>query len=122
MEIVALKVIKSRFVQLTCLILVVFPLANCSSTSKSMDTWKGHHKSELYQKWGPPSRTTDDGLGGEILIYEKWVDLGQTAGQVYQNPGGSVSYTTPQQEGYLRTRMFYVNKNGVIYSWRWQGW
>jgi len=121
-----MKSIKMQFkerasVKVLSLLILIPLLTDCGSINKTMQSWEGHHKSELYQKWGPPTRTTDDGLGGEILIYETWINTGQTAGQVYQNPNGSIGYTAPKQNGYLRTRMFYVNKNGIIYSWRWQG-
>jgi len=86
-----------------------------------MQSWVGSHKSELYQSWGPPTRITDDGKGGEILIYETYVNTGQTSGEVRTDSRGTISYTNPQQTGYVRTRMFYVDKNGIIYHWRWQG-
>jgi hypothetical protein len=35
--------------------------------------------------------------------------------------GGVVFYTAPQSTQRTATRMFYVNSEGVIYSWRWQG-
>lgn len=86
-----------------------------------MQSWVGSTKAQLYQSWGPPSQITDDGQGGEILIYSQNVNLGQQAGQIKSNGYGGISYTNPQQMGYTRTRMFYVDKNGVIYNWKWQG-
>ena len=93
----------------------------CEATSKAMASWVGHNQSELYQKMGPPTRVTNDGSDGTILIYETYVNTGQQPGQVYNNGYGGVNYTAPQQNGYLRQRMFYVHSNGVIYHWRWQG-
>ena len=93
----------------------------CEATSKAMASWIGHNKSELYQKMGPPERVTSDGSDGSILIYESYVNSGQQPGQVYNNGYGGVNYTTPQQNGYLRQRMFYVHSDGIIYNWRWQG-
>ena len=86
-----------------------------------MASWVGHSKQELYQSMGPPNNVTSDGGSGEILIYQTYVNMGQQPGQVYNNGYGGVNYTTPQNSGYTRSRMFYVNSNGVIYSWRWQG-
>lgn len=104
------------------LTLVIGAIAtSCDGPSKVMDSWKGHTKSELYQKWGPPNQVTSDGADGEILIYTSYINLGQTAGTVYNNGSGGINYTAPQQNGYNRTRMFYVHPNGIIYSWRWQG-
>ena len=101
--------------------LLVLFFISCVSPSKVMSSWVGKTKADLYQSWGPPSRVTDDGQGGEILIYSATVNMGQTPGQVYNNPNGSVGYTTPQNNYYSKTRMFYANSSGVIYSWRWQG-
>jgi hypothetical protein len=97
---------------------LLLSLSGCATPiNNQMQSWIGHPQSELILSWGPPARTTSDGNGGSILIYGQYVDLGQSPGQVYANG----SYTAPQQNGYQRTRMFYVNSNGVIYSWRWQG-
>jgi len=85
-----------------------------------MSSWVGSTKGDLYQSWGPPSRVTDDGQGGEILIYESSVRLAQQPGTITSNYG-QINYTTPQNNGYVRSRMFYVNKEGKIYNWRWQG-
>jgi hypothetical protein len=107
----------------TIIITIIISLVyiGCTSPSKLMQTWIGHTKAELYQSWGPPQSKTDDGQGGEILIYSNYVNMGQQPGQIYSNYYGGVSYTTPQQRGYSRTRMFYVNKSGTIYNWRWEG-
>jgi len=97
-------------------------LGGCASTiNKTMDSWIGHHQSELIQSWGPPTQTAPDGKGGSILIYGSYVDLGQTPGRASVDPYGNVRYTAPEQRGYSRTRMFYVDQNGIIYYWRWQG-
>jgi len=96
-------------------------IVSCGSVNKKMESWVGYHKSELYQHWGPPSRITEDGQGGEILIYESFVNTGQTPGQISPSNNGTYRYTSPQQNGYNRTRMFYVNSEGTIYGWRWQG-
>jgi hypothetical protein len=100
---------------------LVFAVAGCVSPSQTMQTWVGHHQSELIASWGPPQSTASDGAGGTILIYGGYVNLGQQPGQIVNNGYGNYSYTAPQQQGYQRSRMFYVNSNGIIYSWRWQG-
>jgi len=69
---------------------------------------------------GPPNQVADDGRGGKILIYGHYVNLGQTPGKATTDYFGNVSYTAPQQNGYQRTRMFYVNEDDYIYSWRWK--
>jgi len=104
------------------LIAAAVMLPGCAAQINSrMNSWVGHHQSELIQAWGPPQQTTSDGNGGTVLIYGEYVNLGQSPGQVYTDAWGNVRYTNPQQNGYSRTRMFYVNSEGVIYSWRWQG-
>lgn len=59
-----------------------------------MQSWVGERESKLIAEWGPPPAVRDDGQGGRVLVYG--------------NFNGAY-------------RMFYVNSNGVIYSWRWQG-
>ena len=86
-----------------------------------INSWVGKTKGEVYQSWGPPQSVTSDGQGGEILIYSSTVRLNQTPGSVYNNGYGGVNYTAPQNNYYNRSRMFYVNSQGIIYSWRWQG-
>jgi len=93
----------------------------CASTSKNMASWVGHHQSELIASWGPPTRISSDGKGGSILIYEEYVNLGQTPGRATVDYWGNITYTNPKQQGYIRTRMYYINEEGYIYSWRWQG-
>jgi hypothetical protein len=47
---------------------------------------------------------------------------GQTPGLIVPNNlNGGYFYTAPRQNNYLRTRMFYIDKEGKIYSWKWQG-
>ncbi len=89
---------------------------------KAMDSWMGSTKAQLIQQWGPPTKTTDDGQGGEILIYDRTVTFPQIPGQVYNQPyNPNLYYTTPQNRAVTRSRMFYVNKNGIIYHWLCQG-
>ncbi len=106
---------------LLCAVALTLGLVGCVSPSETMQTWVGHHQSELIASWGPPQSTASDGKGGTILIYQSYVNLGQTPGQVTPTGYGNYYYTAPQQNGYGRSRMFYVDSNGIIYSWRWQG-
>jgi hypothetical protein len=101
--------------------ILVFTFVQCGSTSKIMASWVGHTKAELYQSWGPPTRTTSDGQGGEIAIYEYYVDMGQNPGSIYSNYNNTIGYTAPTQRGYVQTRMFYINSANIIYSWWWKG-
>ena len=102
------------------LLLIIILLGSCGVVNKSMNEWMGHHKSELYQAWGPPSRITEDGNGGEILIDEYYSQGNQTPGKIYSY-GNQIYYTNPQSNTYSYTRMFYVNSEGIIYHWWWKG-
>jgi len=114
-----LKKILLFFLILLCFIF----FTNCTAhINKAMNSWLDHHKSELIASWGPPNQISSDGKDGEILIYYYNRNLGQTPGLITNNPYGSgIQYTAPQQNTYTASRMFYVNSEGKIYYWRWQG-
>ncbi len=101
--------------------LAVLLLASCAAVNKDMASWVGRHQSELIAEWGPPQSTASDGKGGTILMYRAYVNRGQTPGYIVPAGYGRYAYTAPQQQGYSRSRMFYVNSDGIIYAWRWQG-
>lgn len=63
-----------------------------------MDSWIDNSKQDLVLKWGPPARVASDANGGEIYIYE-------STSMVYN----VVRYNH---------RMFYINSDNKIYSWR----
>ena len=115
------RLLSSAIVRVLLLLCFSFCGGCASSINKVMESWTGSHQSDLIASWGPPTRTASDGKGGEVLIYEAYVDLGQTPGTAYVDPWGNVRYTAPRQNGYTRVREFYVDQNGIIYSWRWQG-
>ena len=97
-------------------LLVLFLMTGCASRiNKTMSSWIGHHQSELIASWGPPTRTSSDGKGGIVLVYESYRNMG-TKGSV--DSRGNIRV---RDNSYIRTRMFYVNNNGIIYNWRWQG-
>lgn len=98
-------------------------LLGCASLTptRAMQSWMGQHYSDMMLKWGPPTRSTPDGRGGQILIYEYSRDTGQIPGRAVRNPDGSVSYTAPQSTGYVATRMYWVDGQGIIYNWKWRG-
>jgi len=81
----------------------------------------GAHESTLISQIGPPDRRVSDGKGGEVLVYERYVDLGQTTGKVYTDRFGDIRYTSPQQRGMNFVRMFYIDGKGYIYFWKTEG-
>ena len=103
------------------LILLTSTIGCASRVNQLMDSWVGSHKADLIRSWGPPQQIHSDGAEGEILVYGGYVNLGQTPGKVTYDYLGNPQYTAPTQQGYQKTRMFYVNKDGLIYHWRWQG-
>lgn len=114
------NLVKSSVITLFAIVSFLLLVQGCVSTQEIMNSWLGHHQSDLIASWGPPTRTASDGKGGLILIYEQHVNLGQSPGEVTMDWGknwGNVTYTEPQQHGYVRTRMFYVNERGYIYHW-----
>ncbi len=113
-----------------CLILLL-SVTGCGAGKKlsaTMDAWKGHHQAELIRSWGPPDRTDSDGQGGQVLTWLR--DRGNrsktstTYNTGVKGPGGEDIIVTNTSGGGKRepaTRMFWVNEEGIIYSWRWRG-
>ncbi len=100
-----------------------------------MNSWQGHHYSELLMSWGPPQAVYDDGAGGRILVYtqqRRWTTAGQartiTTAQatiyddmIWVNAQSYSQYVPPQTYGYTAWRMFRINERGIIYAWSWKG-
>lgn len=72
--------------------------------------YKNRHKSVLIQDVGPPDTVSSDGLDGEILTYTaRWKGRGR-----YTSYDDTTFYRPPQE--HECKRMFFCNKNGVIYK------
>ena len=123
--------------RLMIILILIFLLSSCitANINKMMKSWETHHYGELIAKWGPPQQVYNDGYGGRILIY--------TSQRQFSTPGKSTTYTTgkatvydnyiwgsatsstvytpPKVYGYTAYRMFWINKNGIIYRWAWKG-
>lgn len=69
--------------------------------SDTLDTWVGFSSDELLPKWGSPDSTFKDTKGNTIWTYKGINGVGRFAHET--------------------TRQFYINKNNIIYSWRWEG-
>jgi hypothetical protein len=80
----------------------------------------GSTKAELIMTWGPPTRISPDGQGGEIYTYDKTVTIGQFPGNAYATNNG-ISYTNAMPATVTRSRMFYFDSSGKIYHWLSQG-
>jgi hypothetical protein len=131
---------------LTCA-LVLSGCMTSDKMNKLMDSWSGHNMNNLIAAWGPPSSTMADGSGGQILIYDQSRQMvlpgsatttttGMANGTTIYNGNGSFGtantnvYSTAQSQTIYnpptvipinRKRMFWVNGQGTIYRWSWQG-
>ena len=117
------------------LLLIVFVFSSCGPpTAEIMNSWKGHHVSRLIRSWGPPQQVTTDGAGGRIYIWTTDVNIpltkakSKTKGTVTYNPyldeyaiKSKTTYTDPIVIEGQKVRMFWVNKNRIIYHWRAKG-
>jgi len=85
-----------------------------------MGYWVGHYQSELIAAWGTPTKVVPNEEGENIIIYES---LKGSWGEEKDKHiiGGAHYPTAARQEGYAARRIFYVNKEGIIYSWKWSG-
>lgn len=89
------------------LCLGIMGCATGPDTQAIMNSWMGHHKSEIIQAWGPPSSYTSDGKDGEVLIYENTKNVMMpVSGMVVSR--NITDYT-----------QVYVTKEGKIYYIRW---
>lgn len=101
-------------------ILIVYGCSSGEEITKAMDSWMGSHYSDMMLKWGPPTYSTHDGKGGQILVYQYDRSGGSIPGYATKI-GKTVFYTAPRNVSYTAERMFWVNDKGIIYSWRWKG-
>ena len=103
--------------------------------NSTMDSWMGHHFSDVVGSWGPPQQVMDIGEGNRLFI---WIeDRSQTtpgtttttqtgnatmAGNTAYGQGQTTTtYTPPTTSSYQATRTFWVNSEGIIYRWAWKG-
>lgn len=97
-----------------------------------MESWKGHHVSELIRSVGPPQRIVSDGAGGRIYIWRSGVKIPLAKEKTKRQGsatiiGDTIYYeekttTTPATNiEYDKVRMFWVNSDGIVYHWKWKG-
>ena len=85
-----------------------------------MNSWVGHYESELIAAWGQPTKVIEDKQGGRVLEYKS---LKGTWGETTDKRivGGAQFKAQPRQEGYAAIRIFHVDEDGIIRSWKWEG-
>ena len=108
-----------RFVKILILfsaMLIVF--GGCNSLRKTLNSWLGHTKHHLIERWGPPLRTRDNGAKGEILVYPRVVKEPGSVGFSWSDDNGN-RYYVPATQGYSYWRYyyFYINENKKVYRW-----
>lgn len=106
-----------------------------SQINQVMSSWMNHHYSDLVRSWGAPHRIVNDRYGGQILIYYlsrnftlPGIIHTQTSRSVSSDKNSSIHssdsfsiYLPPQNIGYNASRIFWVNRRGIIYKWAWDG-
>ena len=98
-----------RFSVVLVSLLIFVACQKTLSTSEIINSWRGHHISEVIQSWGPYQQAIPNGQGG--MIYS-WQSPVQVTMPVY---GTILSRTV------VRHQTFYVRPDGIIYYWRTQG-
>jgi hypothetical protein len=111
----------------------------CASIENNLQSYVGKHYSDVIARWGPATSIHTDGRGGKIMIWEftstytvpgtvntnaNANTYGSSYGYNYganTNVNANTSYTPAQTKTYTKRRTFYVNSNGIIYNWAWQG-
>lgn len=93
------------------------------ANEREMEVWLGKDRASLIMAWGMPTRETDDGEGGSILIYEsdEAITTGGHATTTFIGTSAYTSYTPPQTHHYKKRRTFRLDKNGIVISYAWKG-
>lgn len=109
------------------------------SRERAMESWLGHHESELILSWGAPISMLEDGRGGRILFYTEdrmSISPGKattsSTGSAYAQAFGSQVYVHAQQQSQTTYtpsqvhqwqvyRQFRVNSSGQIVQYSWRG-
>lgn len=106
------------------LIILALSLSSCFMVTNSMRRFEGRHVTSLYAEWGYPAEVYDDGGGGRVLVYT------EPRGTYYCPPslsgetsrrGVLIRYAPEVIASYEARRVFWVDKNGIVYKWLWKG-
>ena len=103
-------------------------------TAKIMNSWKGAPVSRLIRSWGPPDYVTSDGKGGRVYIWKRNINIpiadarSKTKGAITYSPyldEYTIKSKTVHTDAVVlkgeKVRMFWVDQNGIIYSWKAKG-
>ena len=113
---------KSDMTKMLLPIAILICIIACTSTKQTMDSWIGKTKRDLIMQLGPPSRTTDDGSSGEILVYAKQVYIAPMHLSGISTPGADGGVYTSQgtqtpSSNYWQYKMYFINTDGKVYHW-----
>jgi hypothetical protein len=104
--------------------------------NKAMNSWMNYHYSSLLSAWGNPTNIYNDGAGGLVIVYSytTTVPLIMPKSKTRTYGTGNIRNdeifidlhsTTTYTPGYTMTikkyRIFFVNKDGIIYKNAWKG-
>ena len=82
---------------------------------KKMRAMVDCHKNELLEEWGPPTSVFPFDNGKEIWSYNR---IKQTNSGQAQMSSDSSAVDPPQN--YTVKREFFIDKNGIVYKYRWE--
>ena len=117
------------------LLITAFILNGCGPpTAEIMNSWTGSHVSELIRSWGPPQEISTDGLNGHVYIWRTDINIPlseretETKGTITYDPyldqysiESKTTYKEPVVIEGQKVRMFWVNEDGTIYTWKAKG-
>ena len=81
-----------------------------AAMDKQMRAWEGAPVSELFMKWGAPSRVLDDGEGGKIYFYRR---ERKSKASGHKDPS--------RRRSRVMRRQFRANSDGIITESSWSG-
>ncbi len=117
------------------LLITAFILNGCGlPTAEIMNSWKGSHVSDLIRSWGPPQEISTDGLNGHVYIWRTDINIPlseretETKGTITYDPyldqysiESKTTYKEPVVIEGQKVRMFWINEDGTIYTWKAKG-
>lgn len=121
--------------KLVPLVFIVIAQIGCAKpTAQIMDSWKGSHISKVIVSWGPPWHVISDGAGGKIYIWNRNITIPFTLAKAETRRTATYSphldeYTIKSKTIYTdsvffrgdKIRAFWVDKDGIVYSWKARG-
>ena len=105
------------------LIILALSLSSCFMVTNSMRRFEGRHTTDLYAELGYPAEVYDDGDGGMVLVYTEprgYYCPPSLSGETSRR-GVLIRYTPEVIASYDARRVFWVDKNGIVYKWMWKG-